>query len=140
MLAVSAYDSDVVNLYTVKGVAPRFVKAVTVGKAPTAMCLDPNGSRVFVSVTGDKGIAAVDFDKQAMVATLSAPAIQLPDGCAVSPDSKKVYVTDQKANAVFVFSTESNQLLKQIPVGKEPTRALFSPDGKRLLLANADSN
>lgn len=140
MLAVTGLDGNVVHLYSVRGIVPRPVKDVEVGKAPGSMCLDPNGSRIFVSVTGDKRVAIVDLKSQTLAGTLSAPGMQFPDTCAVSPDSKKLYVPDARANLVFVFSLESNQLLKQIATGKEPTRALFAPDGKRLLIANAGSN
>jgi YVTN family beta-propeller protein len=139
-LAVVARGDGVLNLYRVRGAYPQLTTSIPIGKAPGEMCLDPNHRRIFVSNVGDKNIAVVDLQSRSVVANFADPGIASPDGCVVSPDSKKLYVADQKNDVVFVFSTDSKQLLKKIAVGKEPRRLIFSPDGKRVLVSNAESN
>ena len=48
----------------------------------------------------------------------------------VSPDGKKLYLIDRKANAVFVFATGTGRLMKKIAVAEEPRRGVFLPNGK----------
>jgi YVTN family beta-propeller protein len=146
MLAVSVRGENAVHLYNVIGGAGlgagllQLGKSVPVGKQPGEMCLAPNAKNLFVSNVGDRTVSMIDLEKKTVVAALSDRGMQSPDGCAVSPDSKKLYSVDQEAAAVFVFSLESKQMVTKIAVGKEPRRAIFSPDGKRLLVSNAHSD
>ena len=141
MLAVAARGYKAVNLYNIAGggLVLQLVKSVPVGQGPSEMCVSHDAKRLFVSVPSAKNVAVIDLNSKTVVGNLSDPGMQTPDGCVVSPDSKKVYSIDQGGN-VFVFSVESRQLLKTIPVGKESRRAVFSPDGKRLVVSNSGSN
>src|SRR5579884_2180 len=127
MLAVAAHDDNAVKLYNVLGggVLLQAVASVPVGKQPTEMCIAPNGKYLFVSNAGDKNVSMIDVDSKTVTGQLADADLQSPDGCAVSPDSKKLYSVDQAGNAIFVFSTGSKQMLRKIAVGKEPRRAIF---------------
>jgi len=140
MLAVITRGDGAVNLYRARGIGLQLIKSVPAGKRPGEMCLDPNGKRIFVGQVAEKSIAELDLATQSVVATMTDPGLKNPDGCAVSPDSSKLYMIDSTGDAVFVFSTSSHQLVAKIPVGKEPRRALFSTDGKMLLVSNAHSD
>jgi len=139
MLAVSARGDGTVNFYSVLGggVVVQLAKSIPVGKRPGEMCLAPNGKSLFVSNVGDKTVSMIDVEDRTVVATLSDPGIQSPDGCTVSPDSKKLYSVDQQGDALFVFSVDSKRMATKIPVGKEPRRVIFSPDEKKLLVSNS---
>jgi YVTN family beta-propeller protein len=50
-----------------------------------------------------------------------------------------VYVTNSLSNTVSVIDVGRGQLVKEIPVGKEPFGLAFSPDGQRAYVANAQS-
>jgi YVTN family beta-propeller protein len=139
LLAAAAPNDGVVNLYRVSRTQLQLLKAVPVGKSPGQMCLDPTGSTLFVGVHGQKGAAAIDLNRQTVAGSFSDDGIQSPDGCVVSPDGQKLYLTDQKANAVFVFSTGSRRLLKKIAVAEDPRRGLFLPNGK-LLVTSSEGN
>ncbi len=140
LIAVAATQDGAVMLYEAHGWRLRLLKAIPAGKGPTEMCLAPDKSRLYVSDPPNHGVLAIDLKQQAVVATLTNAAMKSPDGCVVSPDSKKLYAIDQQANAVFVFSTGNNALLQQVAVGQEPRRGLFSTDGKRLIISNAHSD
>lgn len=130
LLAAAVPADGVVNLYRVNGTQLQLMKTVPVGKTPGQMCLDPTGSTVFVGQQEPKGASAIDLNNNTVVGTFSDAGLQTPDGCVVSPDGKKLYLIDRKANAVFVFATGSHRLLKKIAVAEEPRRGLFMPNGK----------
>lgn len=102
--------------------------------------LVPDGKRVYVSNANESSITVIELDSASIAATISEPNLHTPDGCVVSPDSKKLYVTAARKDTVFVFSTETNKLIKQIPVGKVPRRIIFSPDGGKIYVANSGSS
>ena len=142
MLAVSLRADNVVNLYNVTGfgLGLNLVKAVPVGKSPGEMCLAPSGNLLFVSNVGDKTVGMIDVQAKSLAATLSSPDMGSPDGCTVSQDSRTLYSIDQRGAQVIVFSVETKQQIAKIPVGKEPRRAITSPDGKRIVISNAGDN
>jgi YVTN family beta-propeller protein len=141
-LAVSLRGDNVVNLYSVTGfgLGLTLAKAVPVGKAPGEMCLAPNGKLLFVSNTGDKTVSMIDVEAKSVTATLSSPDLGSSDGCSVSQDSRTLYSIDPRGAQVIAFSVESKQQIAKIPVGKEPRRAITSPDGKRVIISNAGDN
>jgi YVTN family beta-propeller protein len=130
MLAAAVPADGVVNLYQVSGPQLQLAKSVPVGKTLGQMCLDPAGSTLFVGKLDPKGVSAIDLNSKTVAGTFSDADLQVPDGCAVSPDGKKLYLADRKANAVFVFATGTGRLMKKIAVAEEPRRGLFLPNGK----------
>jgi len=130
LLAAAVPADGVVNLYQVNGSQLQLTKTVQVGKTPGQMCLDPAGSTLFVGQQDPKGASAIDLNSKAVARTFSDAGLEAPDGCVVSPDGKKLYLADRKANAVFVFATSTGRLMKKIAVGEEPRRGLFLPNGK----------
>jgi DNA-binding beta-propeller fold protein YncE len=132
-LAVTVASADVVNLYSVDGPQLKLVKMVSVGKSPGRMCLDPADSTLYVVV--GTGAAAVDLNSQTVTGTMGDPAIQSPYGCIVSPDSRKLYLTDRKANTVFVFSLPGHQLLKKISVPDDVRHGIYTTGHKSLIFS-----
>ena len=51
-------------------------------------------------------------------------------------DEKYAYVATGDANSVTVMETQTDQIIKTIPVGMDPWRAYASPDGKYMVVAN----
>ena len=139
ILAAAVPADGVVNLYQVNGTQLQLTKTVPVGKTLGQMCLDPTGATVFVGKQDPQGVSAIDLKSQALGVTFSDADLQTPDGCVVSPDGKKLYLADRKANAVFVFATGSGRLVKKIAVAEEPRRGLFLPNGK-LVVASDGAN
>lgn len=141
-LAVSVRGDNAVEFYNLPGtgVFPSFAEKIPVGKNPGEICVAPDNKRLYVGLTGDKKVAVIDLESKSVVATLGDPALQSPDGCAVGPNSKKLYLVDQAGDAIFVFATDSQSSAKRIAVGKEPRRVIVSPDGKKILVSNAQSN
>lgn len=61
----------------------------------------------------------------------------IPFGLAVSPDEKQVYVAEAGINAVGVIDVESLTVAGHIPAGWFPAKLKVTPDGKKLIIANA---
>ena len=61
----------------------------------------------------------------------------IPYGVAVSPDQKRLFVAESGINAVGVIDIPSLTVIGHIPVGWFPSKLKVSPDGKKLVVANA---
>ena len=59
-----------------------------------------------------------------------------PEGVALRPDGKVLYVTEEEEGKVLVVDTETNAVLKTIPVGARPRSLAFSPDGMRVYVTS----
>ncbi|WP_406164502.1 protein kinase domain-containing protein [Streptomyces sp. NBC_00996] len=63
-----------------------------------------------------------------------------PAGVAVSPDGRRVYVTNFSSDSVSVIDTSTNRTVDNpIPVGDSPSGVAVSPDGRRVYVTNNDS-
>lgn len=63
----------------------------------------------------------------------------IPFGLALSPDQKRLYVAASGLNAVAVVDIASPeaQVIGYLPVGWFPSKLAVTPDGKKLIVANA---
>ncbi|MGW7365805.1 protein kinase domain-containing protein [Streptomyces sp. NPDC054841] len=63
-----------------------------------------------------------------------------PAGVAVSPDGRRVYVTNFGSDSVSVIETATNRTVDDpIPVGNSPKGVAVSKDGRRVYVTNNDS-
>ncbi len=62
---------------------------------------------------------------------------QIPFGLALSPDAKRLYVAEAGINAVAVVDLPSYEVLGHLPVGWFPSKLAVTPDGRKLVVANA---
>lgn len=112
--------------------APKLTATIAVGKEPDELCVAPNGNRAYIVNRADNSVSVIDLDTLKTTATVTHPTLKRPDGCAVGVDSKKLYVASSEQNALVVVSTETNQVVKDIPTSKNPRRVAVSPDGKKV--------
>ena len=63
-----------------------------------------------------------------------------PRCVAITPDDKKVYVTNAVSGTVSVIDARSYNVTKTIPVGTEPTGCALTLDGAKLYVANLGSD
>jgi YVTN family beta-propeller protein len=130
LLVVTNSFDDAVSIFRLQGaVTPSSVKTLPTGARPTEVCVSPDGRRAYVSNSGDATVTVLDLDALRPLTTLSPTGMKIPDGCAVSPDSTKLYVADPRADLVFVISTETHKVLKELKTGPGPRRVLIAADG-----------
>ena len=100
---------------------------------------------VFISNGSNDNITVLDARKKTIVKhiplcpdeRLSKLRGIIPFGLDVSPDGKKVYVTESGLNAIAVIDVETLSVTGHIPTGWFPAKIKVSPDGKKLVVANA---
>ncbi len=61
----------------------------------------------------------------------------IPFGLALSPDQKRLYVAASGLNAVAVIDVPKLEVAGYLPVGWFPSKLAVTPDGKKLVVANA---
>ncbi len=61
----------------------------------------------------------------------------IPFGLALSPDKKRLYVAESGINAIGVIDISSKMVIGHLPVGWFPSKLAVSPDGKKIIVANA---
>jgi YVTN family beta-propeller protein len=122
-----------------------------VGRHPSALVLNQNGSRLFVASGSTDRISVVDTKTRAVITTLNdaTPAGtgegSTPNALALSPDGARLFVAEADNNAIGVFdlsastagssaATGNDGLTGRIPVGWYPTAVAV--DGADLLVVN----
>ncbi|MGH8140120.1 MAG: beta-propeller fold lactonase family protein [Steroidobacteraceae bacterium] len=134
------------------------VATVDVGKRPRGLKLSPDGAHVYVAVSGlpkcpptvpDKecakrkhdlaadGIAVIDTATLKLVKVLKAGTD--PEQFDVSPDGRRLFISNEDAATVSVLDVASGALEATIPVGHEPEGARVTPNG-RLILVTSEAN
>lgn len=113
------------------------------GASPNSLvCTD---TYAFVSNGNNDLISVIDLKKDTVVKNIPLtpdPRLKrfrgvIPFGLAVSPDQKRLYVAESGLNAVAVVDIPSLSVIGHLPVGWFPSKVKVSPDGKRLVVANA---
>ena len=100
---------------------------------------------VFVTNATNDNISVISIAKDTVVATISLPVDRrlksfrgvIPFGIALSPDYKRLYVAESGINAIGVVDVASLKLIGHIPAGWFPSKLQVTPDGKKLVIANA---
>jgi YVTN family beta-propeller protein len=112
------------------------LKKLPIGKYALEVWVSPNGKRGYVSNGDSNTITVVDLAKLEIVATIAHPDLLGPDGAAMTPDSKTMYVASMKRDSVFEIDAQTNKVVREIKVQiKVPRRILLSPDLKKMYVA-----
>ncbi|MDR1962614.1 MAG: EF-hand domain-containing protein [Planctomycetaceae bacterium] len=108
-------------------------------KGPMYMAANKNGTKIYV-VHYDAGeIAVVDPQKNNVVQIF--PVGNEPNGIALSPDEKIIYVTFGGYHGkLAALDAESGSILQTVAAGHTPTAPVVTPDGAKLFLCNRFNN
>lgn len=71
--------------------------------------------------------------------TATIPVGPGPQGIAVTPDGRHVYVSSAFSDDVSVIATATNTVTATVPVGGGPHNVAVTPDGSHAYVTNADS-
>lgn len=113
------------------------------GSSPNSMAI--TSSYVFVSNGNNDNITVIDIRNDSVIKDIYLKpddAVKhfrgvIPFGLAVSPGGKRLYVAEAGINAIGVIDLPSFKVLGHIPVGWFPSKVRVTPDGKKLVVANA---
>lgn len=119
---------------------------ITVGLAPAALAITPNGKHVYVVnyVDGNPStgtISVIETTHNTVVTTI--PDFSGPFGIAITPNGKYAYVTNFGSNNFAPFGTtvsvvklKTNTIKATIDVGIQPAGIAITPDGHLAYVTN----
>jgi len=124
------------------------------GVRPIAFETNPDGStkRMFVQISDFHGFYVVDFASHKEMSRVTLPELPKDQqnwdmlqgspshGIGVTPDGKTLWVCSKVNHTIYAYSMPDLKLLGGVPVGHHPDWLTFSPDSKRVYVANAGSN
>jgi YVTN family beta-propeller protein len=121
-------------------------KTVKLPAEPYTTLASPDGRFVYVSLWGGSVVQIYTTDSLMLVNELYTA--EHPNAMAFSNDAKRVFVACSNSASVWVFDTFSGDAIEQIstslspeaPPTSTPNSVAVSPDGRTLLVANADNN
>jgi YVTN family beta-propeller protein len=118
LVAVDAGQRKVVRDYDVQG------------KAPHMVSLGPGGEWAFVSNVDSNTVAAIHLETGRVKLI---PTAGRPQGGALAPDGRRLYVVNTDGEAITVIDPRSQESVGTIPTGKGPGRVAITPDGTTLV-------
>jgi len=100
--------------------------------SPDDLVLSPDGTRLYVVLSGTNEVVAIDTAKRAIAGRVSVGKV--PRGIAVTPDGARLYVTNSWSDTVSEIDAATLQPRRTLPAGFEPTGIAFG--GGALYVAN----
>ena len=155
---VDAKKGDV-NNGTVSVFSPktgRLIKEIKVGLHPNDIIAAPDGRFVYVANGNSDNVSVIDAQNDKVTETINVRLMQgkkdfvgdSPNGLALSPDGRTLYVANGMDNALAVIAlgknsctnaTQSKSMLTGfIPTGAYPGNVAVSADGRMLYVANIE--
>jgi YVTN family beta-propeller protein len=134
------------------------VATVPVGKRPRGISVSPDGTQVYVALSGlpkcppsvpdeeceklgrdvkADGVAAVDTKTLKVVKVFAAGSD--PEQFDLASDGR-LYVANEDAATATVLDVKTGNIVARVAVGKEPEGVRVSPDGRWTLVTNESDN
>jgi YVTN family beta-propeller protein len=140
----SERDDCVYSLDTRNPVAPRLSRKIPTGAHPVAVLLSRAQDRLYVANSLSDTVSIVDTVTDHVIGDVmlrpdlvrDIPGVT-PTALALSADQETLYATLSDMNAVAVINTRTMDVSGYIPAGWYPSALALTPDGNRLLVANA---
>ena len=102
------------------------------------LAVDGRRQYLYAVTREDNSLYTFDLLTRKIVRTLRLPAEAY--GVVLSPDGARLYISLWGGHAVLPYDAASHQLLPAISVESHPNDMVVSRDGRRLFVANANSN
>ena len=120
------------------------IKEIDVGLHPSAMALNPRGTKLYVANANSDTVTVIDTETDTVVSSISvrpgtrAPIGSAPNALAVAPDGMTLYVANAANNAIAVvdIGARPERVRGFFPTGWYPTALAPLGDGKRLWVAS----
>lgn len=138
---VSAWGGQTVSVFAAGEGAVKERGKISVGRHPSALLLNRDGSRLFVASASTNSIAVVDTKRmRVLTRLLDAPPAgpnqgSTPNALALSHDGSRLYVAEADNNAVAVFQIAgmargrgASRLIGRVPVEWYPVALLMTQD------------
>lgn len=150
-------DEDGGNVIVIDTANDAVVTTIPVGKRPRGLRVSPDGTRLFVALSGlpkagpgvdesklppadpsADGIGIVDLTQLKLLRVIQAG--KDPESFDVTRDGKRLWVSNEDTAEASLVDVDAGQVIKRAPVGKEPEGVTISPDGKVVYVTNEADN
>src|SRR5688572_3013391 len=106
----------------------------------TTLALSHDSAYVWSVNPDSDSVSLLDVASDRNRKLAEVPVADEPRCVAITPDDKKVYVTNAVSGTVSVIDAGARHVVKTIAVGTEPTGCALTLDGAKLYVANLGSN
>ena len=108
------------------------------GQAGTHMvAAAPDGSRLYTANIGSGTVTVMDlYGPPGQLGIDHLPVGKQPEGIAVSPDGKEVWVGRLDGGEIAILDAGTDQLKERLRPRGVPIRIYFTPDGRRVLVSD----
>lgn len=115
---------------------PAIVEVLELGGSPWNPAYSPDGRIAYVPLKRANAVVVINMVEQVQTATVTGPGLAEPDGSAVRPDGRYVYVTNSNLDGSFqprydfggdpsgtvvVIDAESHDIVKVLEIENNPT-------------------
>jgi DNA-binding beta-propeller fold protein YncE len=150
---VSSVRDREIDVVSLAAAAPLVIARIAVEGNPNRMVLDRAGSRLYVASDNADVLSVIDTSDnriQKVIRTIAPSSLIVrgayyhgvaPNSLSLSPDDKRLYVTNGGENAVAVVALDSGEprVIGLIPTGYWPNSVSVSADGRMLYVVNGHS-
>ena len=110
----------------------------TQARASHMVAVTADGARAFTANIIDDNVSELDLVNRRFVRTYAVPA--RPEGIAVTPDGREVWVGSNTTGAVTIISTQSGDVVQTLTGITFPYRLTASPDGRVMAIVDGQGN
>ena len=105
------------------------VDAITVGASPSALAINPTGTRLYVSNFGSTTVSVVNTATNLEITKVTVGS--QPSGLAVSADGTRLYALSRANDTVTAINTATNQVVgSPVVVGDSPRNVVIGPSSQ----------
>ncbi len=150
-------DEDGGSVIVISTADDSVIARIPVGKRPRGLRVSPDGTRLFVALSGlpkagpgadesklppadpsADGIGVVDLASLKFLRKI--PGGRDPEVVDVTSDGKRLWVSNEDAAEATLVDVEAGQVIRRVPVGKEPEGVTIHPGGKVVYVTNEADN
>jgi YVTN family beta-propeller protein len=150
-------DEDGGNVVVIDTGNDAVIGRIAVGKRPRGLRVSPDGTRLFVALSGlpkagpgvdesklppadpsADGIGIVDLAQLKLLRTIAAG--KDPELFDVTSDGKRLWVSNEDTAEASLVDIDAGQVVRRAPVGKEPEGVGIPPGGKVVYITNEADN
>lgn len=111
--------------------------ALGLGQAVSHMLdVSPDGRRLYTTNMLSDTVSAVDIDAPPHTPLRHAQVGKMPEGIAVSPDGRTIWVGENGSGRIVVLDATTLETKATLEAGSYPARIMFSRDGRHAFAAD----
>jgi YVTN family beta-propeller protein len=102
------------------------------------LVVTPDQKKIYTANIASDTVTAMEFNAAppAQSKITHIPVGKQPEGIALSPDARELWVGHNGDGKVSIIDAATNLVKETIQVGEVPIRVKFTPDGKRVLISD----